>query len=145
MPLAADVGDLQNKVFRNFSLNRQIILFGVLRSWIFCRLAKEQNRPEQRPVHRLVSGRVQDPVERVRELGNSILAQERGVELGVKHESAPAEWRFCTELLQHQLLYRVVENSKSGADTGFARAPEQLAQEALPRGRTPRKADSWSK
>src|SRR5437879_3517285 len=144
MPLPANIGNLPNKIFCNLSLNRQIVLFGVLRSRIFCRLAEEQDWPEQRPVHRLVARRIQDTVERVRELGSSILAQEWSVELGVKYESAAAERRLRAELLQHQLFYGVVENSKSGADTGLARASEQFTQEAIPGGRTPRYANSWS-
>src|SRR6267142_2305664 len=122
MTLPADVGELQNQVLGYLALNCKIVLFSVLRSWVLCRLPEQQNRAEHRPVYRLPARRVQDAMERIRECGVPILTQKWRVELCVEHESAATKWWFRTELLQHQLFDRVIENPEAGADAGFARA-----------------------
>src|SRR6267378_5242858 len=131
MTLPTDVRELQNQVLGDFALNRKIVLLSILRSWVLCRLPKQQNRAEHRPVHRLPARRVQDAMERIRERGGPILAQKWSVELRVEHESAATKWWFGTELLQHQLFDWVIENPEAGADAGFASTTKSLLQESI--------------
>src|SRR6267154_368763 len=65
MPLTPYVCHGQHQVLRNFSLNRQVVLFSVLCTRILCGLTEEQNRTEHGPIHRLCARRVQDAVERI--------------------------------------------------------------------------------
>ena len=93
--------------------------------WLrMCRLklAKQQNRTEGRPVHRLAAWRVQDSVEWIGVRESSALVLEWRVEQSVDREGAAAERRLGTELLQHQLLDRIVEEPPACADAGLARS-----------------------
>ena len=74
-----------------------------------------------------------------------ILAQERRIELCVENKRAATEGWFGAELLQHQLLDRVVEDTKTRTDTGLPRASKKLAQEAVFRIRAPCQPNSRSK
>src|SRR6266446_1654080 len=145
MPLTPYVGHLQHQVLGNFPLNRQVVLFGILRSRILCCLPEQQNGAEHRPIHGFPTRRIQDAVEGIGKGCLAVLAQERGVELRVEHERAAAERRFRAKLFQHQLLHGVIENSVASADAGLASASKQLAQESILGIGTPGHTDSRSK
>src|SRR5260370_22216351 len=132
MPLATDIGHCENQVLRDFPLNRQVILLGILRPRVLCRLTEQQNRAEALPIHRLTTRRVQDAVERVGEGGSAILTEELRVELGAEDERAADKRWLCAELLQNELLHRIVENAIAGSNAALSGAAEQLAEKAVP-------------
>src|SRR3981189_8141 len=105
----------ENEVLRNFTLDTKIILLGILRPEMSRKFPEQQYRTKYRPIYRLPSGRIQNSVEWIRRNGSPILIQKGSIELRVEHKCAAPKWRLGTELFQHQLLHRVIENSKAGS------------------------------
>src|SRR5437016_14597093 len=116
MSLPAYVRNLEYKVLREFTVDRQVILLRVLRADMRRRLSIKKDWPEQRPIHWLISWRIQDPVKRIR-CARSILILERQIEHGVVNARAAAERRLCAELLHHQLFNRIIEYAVTHCDT----------------------------
>src|SRR5215813_9445327 len=114
-------------------LNRQVVLRRILRTHMRLKLSKQQNRTECRPVDGLPPHWVQDSIERIGIDRCSILPKKRQVELSIDRESTAAKWWLCAELLQYELLNRVVEQAPSCANARFARCT-----------RTPSDADARS-
>ena len=91
------------------------------------KFAKQQNRPEARPIDIRAARRVQNAVERIW-VSVTALIHVRRAEQRITDEVAAAERRFGAELLQHQLLDRIVEHAETRADAGLARSAGQLRQ-----------------
>src|SRR5580700_7911801 len=126
MPLGTDIADLQNEVPRQFPLNGEVVLVGVLRAHVGLKFSEEQDGPENRPIHRLVRLGVLNSgefatlrIEGVWVL-KSCLGVVRRVEESAKDEGAAAEGRLGAELFENQLLDRVIEHTPAGAETGLA-------------------------
>src|SRR5271168_4519858 len=95
------------------------------------KFSEQQNGTEGRPVHatiwsprleaRSIRRLVQNGPEHIRILG-AILQQERSTKVWIRKVNATAKRRFRTELRQHELFNRIVENSVSGPDAGISRA-----------------------
>ena len=66
MSLRAHIPDLNFHVVREFALDREIVLRGILAAHVWLKLSEEQNRTEGRPIDRLAAWRVQDSVEWIR-------------------------------------------------------------------------------
>src|SRR6266700_3795017 len=144
MSLPAHVRNLENQIFREFTLDRQVILLSVLRADIRGSLTIAKDRSKHRPVHGLIPRRIQDAVKRIRG-GRSVLILERQVEHRVVNAGTAAERRFCAELLHHQLFDRIVENAKSSPDAGLSGPTKQTSPQTTTCVRTPRQADAWRK
>src|SRR2546422_263908 len=108
-------------------------------------LAEQKDRPEERPVHRLAAWRVKYSVERIGILSRAILPEKRRVEHRIKQKGASLERRFRAELLQHELLDRIIENPETRPDAGLAGASKQFSKEAISRVGTPSQADTRRK
>src|SRR6266566_5165385 len=144
MSLPAHVRNLENQIFREFTLDRQVILLSVLRADIRGSLSIEKDRSKHRPVHGLIPRRIQDAVKRIRG-GRSVLILERQIEHRVVNAGTAAERRFCAELLHHKLFDRIIENAKSSPDACLSGPAEQLSEESVLRAWTPRQTDAWRK
>src|ERR1700690_487255 len=92
-------------------------------------------------------GRIEDTSERIRNppfagparsnrsaRRGSALQKERGAEQAFSDGCAAAERRFRLKLLKHQLLDRVIENSKSATDCSLAIFP-RIPRESDARGK----------
>ena len=121
MSLRTHIPDLYFHVVREFALDGEIVLRGILAAHVWLKLAEEQNRTESRPIDRLAAWRVQDSIERIRVREGSALVLERPVEQSSHREGAAAERRFGTELLENKLLDRIVEKSPTCTNAGLAR------------------------
>src|SRR6266481_1511792 len=88
------------------------------------------------PIQRLAARRIQDSGERIRMDTARLIHKGRLLERAGNGFTAP-EWWLGAELLQYELLDRVIENSISQADAGFARPAGQLGQPAIARPRAP--------
>src|SRR5437868_2336710 len=138
MALSSDVGELQDQVFAELTLNGEVVLLGILRTRIFCCLAEEQNGAEDLPVHWLAARRIENAVEGIwKSSGRPILSLEGCIEQCVEDEGAAAEGWLRAELFENQLLDRVVEDAIAGTNAGLSRAAEQLAHEAVLGTRAP--------
>src|SRR5258708_15470846 len=144
MSLASNVSNLEDQILRQFPLDRQVILLRILRADFRRGLSVQENWTEHRPIHCLISCRIQDAVKRIRR-ARSVLILERQVEHRVVNAGTAAERWLSTELLHHQLLDRIVENTESRANTRLSGPAEQLSQESVFRTRTPRQADARRK
>src|SRR5215469_385495 len=115
-------------------LDGKVVLRRILAPHMRLELSKQENWTEYRPVHRLSPHRIKYSIEWIRIHSTSILTKKRQVELSVHGESTAAEWRLCAELLQYELLNRVIEESPASTNAGLSR-----------RSRTPRNTDARSK
>src|SRR5262249_50082333 len=115
MTLAPHVCELENQILGDFTLYRQVILFGVLRTHVRCCLAVKKNWHEQRLIHRLISRGAQYAVKRIG-CGTSVLILERQIEHRIVNAGASTERRLGAKLFHYQLFDRVVENSKASAN-----------------------------
>src|SRR4029077_4867252 len=144
MSLPAYVRNLENHILREFSLNRQVILLGVLRADVRCRLSIEKEPPKHRPIDRLSSWRIQDAIKWIRR-SRPVLILERQIEHRVKDAGTSAERRLGAELFHHQLFDRVVENSIACSDACLPRSAEQLPQDSILCAWAPRQTNARSK
>src|ERR1700732_3998131 len=126
MALRAHVAQLQNQISRQFALDGEVVLVGVLRAHVRLKFSKQQVGTKDRPIHRLARLGVLNSsefatlrIEGIRVLEIS-LGVERSVKERPKNERAAAERRLGAELLQNQLLNGVVEHAPAGAETGLA-------------------------
>ena len=108
---------MQNEIFCQLPLDRQVVLLRVLRPQVGLKLTVKQDRPENRPVNRIARLGLQDPVKGVGKL-ETILAVERRLDECRIDQRAPAEGGLRAELLQNQLLDRIVEDSESSTYAG---------------------------
>ncbi len=119
MALRSHIADLQNQVFGQLALDVQVVLGGILRPQMRLKLSVEQNGTVERPVHWLSSRRIENSVKRIGLLCAVLLLVWR-VEQRSVDDVAAAERRLGAELLQNQLLHRVVEQSPTYANAGLA-------------------------
>ena len=119
MALRSHVTHLQNQVLGQLALDVQVVLGRILRPQVRLKLPVEQNRAVERPVHWLSPRRIENPVKRIGFLRAVLLLVGR-VEQRSIDDVAAAERRLGAELLQHQLLHRVIEKSPTCADAGLA-------------------------
>src|SRR5258708_35302494 len=82
-------------------------------------------------------------MEGVRKACRPVRAEKGSVKKCIKDKRAPAEGRFGTELLEHELFNWVIEHPESRADTRLACATKQLAQYSVLSRGTPGETDSW--
>ena len=114
---------------RQFSLNRQVVLRGVLRPHLRLEIAVEQHRSEAGPIRVGVpGGGLRMPVKGLG-LHRSAACATNGVLRKVEGRirAATERW-FSAELFEHQLLHRVVEHAPPGANAGLA-----VSRKACPR------------
>src|SRR5258708_11676940 len=112
MSMASNVSNMEDQLLGLLPLDGRVILLRMLRADVWRRLSVQKNWTEHRPIHCLISWRIQDAVKRIRR-ARSVLILERQVEHRVVNAGTAAEWWLSTELLHHQLLDRIVENSES--------------------------------
>src|SRR5271165_2351752 len=98
MPLGADVTRLPKQVFGKLKLHVQVVLRRVLGSQMGLELPVEKNRPVLRPVHRLLAGRIDDPVKGIGLGRIAKLILKRSIEEAVVDDVAPAKRRLGAEL-----------------------------------------------
>src|SRR6185369_14681547 len=110
MPLRSHIADLQNQVFGQLALDVQVVLGRILRPQVRLKLSIQQNGAVKRPVHWLSSGRIENSVKWIGLLCAVLLLVWR-VEQRSVDDVAAAERRLGAELLQNQLLHRVVEET----------------------------------
>src|SRR6516162_6459526 len=79
MPLTTHVPELQHGVFRQFTLNGQVILLGVLGPKGRREIAKQHDRPEAREIDRRPWAGSLKPIKRIG-CDHSALGQEWGIE-----------------------------------------------------------------
>src|ERR1700761_1591312 len=65
VPLRPNVADLEEHIARQFSLDGQVVLSGILRSQLLWKFSEQQDGSECRPVNAAASRRIQYPVKRV--------------------------------------------------------------------------------
>src|SRR5579864_1296937 len=127
MSLGTHISDGEYQVFRNFLLDSEIVLRRVLGAEIRLELSEQEYGTECRPIHRGSGLRSQDSVERIGSDGEiaraSELAHEGRREQALRDQRTAAEGRFALELLEHQLLDRVVEDSKTSSNCHLAIFP----------------------
>src|SRR5438552_1022306 len=106
MSLRTDIAYRGDHIFRDLTLNADVVLFGVLRFQLLGHLTEEQDRTEVRPVNRCSRRRRQKSVERV---GNwpATLQFKWRLEHSFGNQCASAKWRLRAQLLEHELLDRV--------------------------------------
>src|ERR1700722_1825625 len=136
MSLRADVGNLQENVARQFALDGQVVLIGILRAHICGKLAEIDAGEEPGPVNRLAPRWIQDSREGVRS-NRAILADVGSLKKRTGDEIAPAERRFGAELLEYELLDGVIKHSVSRADAGLARSAGQFSKPSVMRAGSP--------
>src|SRR5580658_3812293 len=127
MSLRADVANLQHSAGAEFTLNRQIVLTGVLRAQVGLEITIEKNRAKQRQIGRLPFGWSNDPIEGVG-IGETSLADKRRVEENVRQRGTSAKGRLGAELGRDQFFNRIVEKSKPGANARLPAAPRAVRQ-----------------
>src|SRR5512137_956533 len=108
------------------------------------KISKIRSAKEPRPIERLTARRTQYTGERIR-MDSAVLAHERCGEERAGNGFATSEGWLGAELLQHELLDGIVEDSVSHADAGLSWSPGQLGQPAVAGARAPVKADAWRK
>src|SRR4051812_5828113 len=119
VPLRSDIPDLEYKILGEFALNIQVVLRRILRAQVRLELSVQQQRPEALPVGILPRRRIDDAIERIW-LYRAVLLQVWSVEQRSVDDVAAAEGWLSAELLEHQLLHRVVEQAPTRADAGLA-------------------------
>ena len=119
MALTPHICHLEHQVLRQLTLDGQVVLLSVLRAHMRCCLSVEKNWAEEGPIHWLISRGIEDSVKRIRRR-TPILILERQIEHGIVNTRTSSERWLRAELFHNQLFNRVVENSKTRADTGFA-------------------------
>ena len=118
-------------------MNIEVVLRRVLGTHVGLELAIEKDGPEEREVHWGTTLRVQETTERIG-INNSVIAEiltkKRVLQKRAIDKRTASEWGLGAELLQDQLLDRVIEQSPAGANVGFSRGTG-----------TPRDADTGCK
>jgi len=107
-------------------------------------LAEEKNGPIKRPVHGLVPRRVKEGVGHVGK-GRALLRHEWRAEERIGYAVADAKRRLRTELFEHELLNRVVEQSPTHTDGGLIRAARKFGERSVLPARTPVQTKARSK
>src|SRR5580704_5626732 len=120
MSLRTDVAYGKNQVFRDLSLNSEVVLRGVLRPQLGLQFTKQQDRTKCRPIDWSPGFGSKYPVKRIGcdgELARSSkLTHKWSGKKAFRNQRATAKRGLTLELLKHQLLHRIVENSESPAD-----------------------------
>src|SRR4029077_12193242 len=132
--LRANVTQLQENVARQLPLDREIVLIRILRPHVWLEISKIRSAEKPGPIQRLAARRIQDTGERIRMDTARLIHKGRLQERAGNGFTAP-EWRLGAELLQYELLDRIVKNSVPHADAGLARPTGQLGQPAIARSR----------
>src|ERR1700678_22110 len=133
MRLRSHVANLQLHVVRQLPLNGEVVLGGILRAHMRLEISEKEDRLKCCPILRVPSLGADDSVKRIQISRGAILAKKRLVKLRLVDKGAAAEWRLSAELLQHQLLDRIIEKSPTSSNTGLTGV-----------SRTPGKADAGS-
>src|SRR5208283_522134 len=142
MALRPYIIDLQQEVLCDLALDAEVVLRRVLRAQMRLEVAVHEDGEVIRPTWILSLGCLrQKSVESIRGHVSS-LPHKWSIEESVEETGAAAKGWFSAELLQHQLLHRVVEESPAGADAGLAVAAKQLAQKPAGEVGTVRETDA---
>src|SRR5579863_4238452 len=99
-------------------------------------ISKIRSAEEPGPVERSAARRIQHTCERIR-MDTAGLIHERSLQEIAENTFTSSERRLGAELLQHQLLDRVVKNSVSRADTRPARSARQFGKPSVAHTWTP--------
>src|SRR5580704_7705818 len=130
VPLRSYVTDLEKDIPWQLAFQGQVVLVGILQAQVGGKLAEEGHRSELRPIHRLATRRIQDAIERIRK-HIAALVDVGSLQERIRDEIAAAKWRLSAELLENELLDRVIENAITHADAGLAGATRQGPQQSL--------------
>src|ERR1700691_6195400 len=135
MSLRSNVRDPQHHVLGELSFHGQVVLLRILRLQMRSEFSKEQKRTERGPINAAVgpSRRIHSTRSArclVNHTSKRIRAHRTGlreigqVEQWARNERAPSKRRLRAELLQNQLLDRIIKNSPPGANARFTGAAE---------------------
>src|SRR5271170_3196319 len=119
-------------------------------------LAEQKQRPERRPIHAPVwtsrsihcAGRLRGLIDHAQKrIGahRTTLRQVRRVEKWTGEKRAAAKRRFSAELLEYQLLDRIIENAKPRTNARLARTAKHFSEPPICKSRTVRNSDARGK
>lgn len=143
MILRADIGDTQDGVAGKLALDGEVVLLGVLRFQVRLEFSGQQDGPELRPVDAAwrstrrvgCAGRgrclMKNSPIRIWEWRSTRLRFKGKIEKGIRQRGAATEGRLAAELLENELLNRIVKDSIARANARFPGPPVNFASQPL--------------